>query len=92
MLQQDRPGDYVVATGKMHSVRDFAQLAFSLVDLNYEDHVKTDKEFYRPAEIDLLLGDPAKAHKELGWKAETTFESLVEEMVDADLRLERDRG
>lgn len=92
MLQQDRPGDYVVATGKIHSVRDFAQLAFSLVDLNYEDHVKTDPEFFRPAEIDLLLGDPAKAQKELGWKAETTFEALVEEMVEADLRLERDRG
>ncbi len=92
MLQQDRPDDYVVATGKMHSVRDFARLAFSLVDLNYEDHVKTDPEFYRPAEIDLLLGDPAKAQKELGWKAETTFEALVEEMVEADLRLERDRG
>ena len=92
MLQQDRPGDYVVATGKIHSVRDFAQLAFSLVDLNYEDHVKTDPEFFRPAEIDLLLGDPAKAQKELGWKAETTFEALVEEMVEADLRLERDRS
>ena len=92
MLQQDRPGDYVVATGKIHSVRDFAQLAFSLVDLNYEDHVKTDPEFFRPAEIDLLLGDPAKAQKELGWKAETTFEALVEEMVEADLCLERDRG
>ena len=92
MLQQDRPDDYVVATGKVHSVRDFAQLAFSLVDLNYEDYVKTDPDFYRPAEIDLLLGNPAKAQKELGWKAETTFEELVEEMVEADLRLERNRG
>ena len=92
MLKQDQPDDYVVATGKMHSVRDFAQLAFSLVDLNYEDYVKTDPEFFRPTEIDLLLGDPAKALKELGWKAETTFEELVGEMVESDLRLERDCG
>mgnify|MGYP006275247221 FL=1 len=87
MLQQDSPDDYVVATGETHSVRKFCQIAFGHVDLNYEDYVVIDEAFYRPAEVDLLIGDPAKAEAKLGWKPEVGFEDLVTMMVDADLAL-----
>lgn len=87
MLQQDRPDDYVVATGVQHSVRDFAEAAFSQVGLNYRDHVKIDPQLLRPAEVETLVGDPTKAHKQLGWSYQITFHDLIREMVDEDLRL-----
>jgi GDPmannose 4,6-dehydratase len=85
MLQQDRPDDYVVATGRTVSVRDFCRLAFARVGLTMEDHVTVDERFLRPAEVDVLLGNPAKAKEKLGWTAETSLEDLVAEMVEADL-------
>jgi GDPmannose 4,6-dehydratase len=87
MLQQDRPDDYVVATGETHSVREFCELAFDHVGLSWEDHVVVDEAFFRPAEVDLLIGDASKAAEQLGWKPETTFEELVQMMVEADLAL-----
>jgi len=87
MLQQDSTDDYVVATGETHSVRKFCQIAFGHVGLNYEDYVVIDEAFYRPAEVDLLIGTPAKAEAKLGWKPEVGFEDLVTMMVDADLAL-----
>ena len=86
MLQQDKPDTYVIATGKTTTVRDMCKIAFDYVGLNYEDYVVIDPKFYRPAEVDLLRGDPAKAEKELGWKAETPLEDLIRMMVDADLK------
>ena len=87
MLQQDHPDDYVVATGTQHSVRDFAEAAFSHVGLNYQDHVIVDPQLLRPADVETLIGDPVKAKNELGWSYQVTFQDLVREMVDADLRL-----
>jgi GDPmannose 4,6-dehydratase len=87
MLQQDEPGDYVVATGETHSVRRFCEIAFSHVGLSYEDHVTINEKFMRPAEVDLLIGDPSRAEKELGWQRRTSFEELVTMMVDADIAL-----
>ncbi len=86
MLQQDSPEDYVVSTGETHSVRRFCEIAFGHVGLSWEDHVKIDEKFMRPAEVDLLIGDPAKAEKELGWKRKVSFEDLVTMMVDADVK------
>ena len=86
MLQHDTPDDYVVATGRTTTVRDMCKIAFDYVGLNYEDYVEIDPKFYRPAEVDLLLGDPQKAEKVLGWKAKTSLEELMHMMVDADLR------
>ena len=85
MLQQDKADDYVVATGETHSVRKFLEIAFAHVGLNYEDYVVIDPEFIRPAEVELLLGNPAKARAQLGWKPAVSFEQLVTMMVDADL-------
>jgi GDPmannose 4,6-dehydratase len=85
MLQQPRPDDYVIATGRTHAVRDFVRLAFAAADLHWEDHVVVDPRYYRPAEVDLLVGDASKARRVLGWEPETTFEELVEQMVRADL-------
>jgi GDPmannose 4,6-dehydratase len=85
MLQQDRPDDYVVATGRTTSVRDMCRIAFDFVGLDMSKHLVIDRAFYRPAEVDVLLGDPAKAAKKLGWKAEIGLEQMVHEMVDADL-------
>ncbi len=87
MLQQDEPGDYVVATGETHPVREFCQLAFDHVGLDWEDHVEIDERFMRPAEVDLLVGSAVKARKVLGWKPSTPFPDLVRRMVDADLAL-----
>ena len=84
MLQQDTPDDYVVATGKPASVRDFCQASFARADLDYEKYVRTDKRYERPSEVDALIGDPAKAEKQLGWKAQTDWRALAELMVDAD--------
>jgi len=85
MLQHDEPDDFVVATGETHSVRDFCKVAFNHVGLNYKDYVKIDKKYFRPAEVDLLIGDAKKAKKKLGWKPKIKFEKLVTLMVDADL-------
>jgi GDPmannose 4,6-dehydratase len=85
MLQQATPDDYVVATGRTVSVREFCRLAFARVGLNYEDHVVIDKKFQRPAEVEILLGNPAKAKRILGWVPKTNLEELVAMMVDADL-------
>ncbi|MBS1024318.1 GDP-mannose 4,6-dehydratase [Gluconobacter cerinus] len=91
MLQQDTPDDYVVATGRTTSIRDLCRIAFSYAGLNYEDHVVTNPAFLRPAEVEVLLGDAGKAKRVLGWEAETTLESMVAEMVDADLARHRNR-
>ncbi len=85
MLQQDKADDFVVASGETHSVRKFLEIAFSHVGLNYEDYVVIDPEFIRPAEVELLLGNPAKAKQKLGWQPKVSFEQLVTMMVDADL-------
>jgi GDPmannose 4,6-dehydratase len=85
MLQQDEPRDYVVATGRTHSVRELVEAAFGAVDLEWEDRVKIDPRFMRPAEVDLLVGDPARARDELGWEPEVDFGGLVRMMVEADL-------
>ena len=85
MLQQDQPDDYVIATGETHSVEKLVNLAFQVVDLKWQDYVKLDPAFVRPAEVDLLIGDPAKAEKQLGWKPKVSFEKLVEMMVVSDV-------
>ena len=85
MLQQDEPGDYVVSTDETHSVREFCELAFSHVGLDYEDYVVQDEQFFRPAEVDLLVGDSSKARAVLGWKPKVDFPELVRMMVDADI-------
>jgi GDPmannose 4,6-dehydratase len=81
MLQADQPDDYVIATGESHSVREFLETAFSYVNLRWEDHVVVDPKFFRPAEVDHLLGDCSKAKRKLGWEPSYTFEQLVHEMV-----------
>jgi GDPmannose 4,6-dehydratase len=86
MLQQDQPDDYVVGTGETHSVREFVEVAFSRVGLEWRDHVKVDENFYRPAEVQTLTGDASKARRVLGWKESVRFRGLVEMMVDADLK------
>ncbi|MFC2037558.1 GDP-mannose 4,6-dehydratase [Chloroflexota bacterium] len=85
MLQQDVADDYVVGTGETHSVRELCQVAFGKLDLDWEKYVVVDPEFYRPAEVDLLVSDPTKAQQTLGWKPEVSFEDLIQMMVDADL-------
>ena len=87
MLQRDAPEDYVICTGKTHSVREFCELAFSHVGLDWENHVVVDETFMRPAEVDLLVGDASKARDELGWVPQTSFADLVRMMVDADIAL-----
>jgi GDPmannose 4,6-dehydratase len=89
MLQQDRPDDFVVSTGETHAVRDLCRLAFQAADLDWERHVVIDEKFLRPAEVDLLVGDPTKAHQVLGWKRDVDFPGLVTMMVEADLDLVR---
>ena len=86
MLQQEQPGDYVIATGQTHSVRRFCELAFGAVGLNYQDYVVVDERFFRPAEVDLLVGDPALARQKLGWEPLVSFEQLVQRMVEADVK------
>ena len=86
MLQQAEPDDYVIATGETHSVREFCELAFSTVQLDYRDYVTVDERFFRPAEVELLVGDASKARKVLGWEPKTSFQSLVREMVLEDVR------
>jgi GDPmannose 4,6-dehydratase len=86
MLQQDRPEDFVLATGHTHTVQRFVELAFEVVGLDYHDYVVQDPHFMRPADVDLLVGDPSKARKTLGWEAMTSFEELVQIMVEAELK------
>ncbi|MDT8384900.1 MAG: GDP-mannose 4,6-dehydratase [Gammaproteobacteria bacterium] len=86
MLQQEEPDDYVIATGRTTTVRDMCRIAFEYVDLNYEDYVAIDPQFYRPAEVELLLGNPSKAKIKLGWEAKTSLEDLMYMMVDADMK------
>jgi GDPmannose 4,6-dehydratase len=89
MLQQEQPGDYVVATGETHSVREFCEEAFGCVGLDWKEHVKVDPKYFRPAEVDLLLGDPSRAKAKLGWQPRVTFKELVKLMVEADLEGQR---
>lgn len=85
MLQQNIPNDYVIATGKSITVRKLCELAFKYINLNYEDHVVIDPRFFRPAEVDKLLGDASKAKKILGWKAKVSIEQLVEMVMNAEV-------
>jgi GDPmannose 4,6-dehydratase len=86
MLQQPEPDDYVIATGETHSVREFCERAFAVVRLDYRDYVKVDERFYRPAEVDLLVGDAGKARRVLGWEPTHTFQDLIRDMVETDLQ------
>ena len=86
ILQQDQPDDYVIATGETHTVRELCEVAFARVGKNFEDHVVIDEKFFRPAEVDLLIGDPTKAKTQLGWEPKVGFVELVEMMVDADVK------
>ena len=85
MLQQEQPDDYVIATGETHSIREFLDIAFNYVNLNWQDYVAFDPRYLRPAEVDLLIGEPTKAKQKLGWQPSVTFEELVKLMVNADL-------
>ncbi len=87
MLQQDTPDDFVVATNKTHTIERLLEVAFSAVDLNWKDYTVQDPAFMRPAEVDLLIGDPEKAGRILGWEPEVSFEQLIQMMVEADLQL-----
>jgi GDPmannose 4,6-dehydratase len=91
MLQEDEPDDYVIGTGHTCSVRDLCRTAFGYVDLDYEQYVIQDPKFFRPAEVDLLVGDAAKARTKLDWTPRVTFEQLVHMMVEADLERQRAR-
>src|ERR1043165_9405154 len=90
MLQCEQPDDYVIATGETHTVREFCELAFGEVDLDYREYVRTDERFLRPAEVDLLVGNSSKARRELNWEPQYNFPELVREMVQADLKLQRE--
>ena len=89
MLQQDEPSDFVIATGETHSVRELCEVAFERASLDMARHVRVDERFFRPAEVDLLVGDASKAREEIGWKTEVGFADLVQMMVDADIELLR---
>lgn len=89
MLQQDKPDDYVIATGQAWSVKDCVQIAFEVVGLNWQDYVETDQKFMRPAEVDVLVGDASKAKKILGWQPKTSFKEMIRIMVEADLAREK---
>ena len=98
MLQQDQPEDYVVATGQTHSVREFLDEVFGLLNLDWKQYVQVDPRYFRPAEVDLLLGDPGKAKRQLKWEPKVTFKALAKMMTECDLkiakreRLIRDQG
>jgi GDPmannose 4,6-dehydratase len=91
MLQQDEPSDYVIGTGKTWSVRDLCKFAFDVVGLDYREYVVQDERFFRPAEVDLLVADPSKAHEKLGWQPKVSFAELISMMVEADLKRHRAR-
>jgi GDPmannose 4,6-dehydratase len=90
MLQQDQPDDYVVATNETHSIREFLEIAFGRAGLDWQKYVEIDPRYFRPAEVDLLIGDYSKAKKQLGWEPKTTFKELATLMVDADIKLLQD--
>lgn len=85
MLQQEKPDDYVIATGETHSVGEMCEIAFARVGLDYKKYVVQDRQFFRPAEVHILTGDATKARNKLGWKPEVSFQGLIEMMVDADM-------
>ena len=87
MLQQDEPDDFVIATGQTRTIREFCEVAFDRAGLDWEKYVIVDERFLRPAEVNILLGDPAKARVKLGWQPETGFEEMVQQMVDRDLEM-----
>jgi len=87
ILQQDKPDDFVIATGENHSVREFAETVFQKLDLDYKEYVETDPRYFRPTEVDVLLGDATKAQKILGWKPKVSFDQLIDMMIEADLEL-----
>jgi GDPmannose 4,6-dehydratase len=89
MLQQDRPEDYVIATGEAHSVREFLEEAFGFVGLDWKEHVEIDRRYFRPTEVDCLIGDASKARERLGWEPRLRFKDLVKIMVKADLEFEQ---
>ena len=89
ILQHDKPDDFVIATGETHSVKELCEVAFSHVGLNWKHHVKVDKKFFRPAEVDILIGDASKAKRELGWAPKVKFKQLIEMMVDEDLKAQK---
>jgi len=91
MLQASKPEDYVIATGETHTVREFLELAFGRLQLDWQKHVKIDTKYYRPTEVDLLIGDASKAKRDLGWEPKVRFEELAHMMVDADLAAEQER-
>ena len=91
MLQQDKPADYVVGTGKQHSVEDFLKTAFNHVNLNFKDYLKIDQNLFRPAEVETLLADSSNSLTKLGWKPKISFEELVKEMVESDLKNIKDK-
>lgn len=91
MLQQDKPDDFVIATGETHTVREFVEAAFDYAKLDHKKYVKIDKRYFRPAEVDLLIGDASKAKKKLGWEPKVTFKELVKIMVDADMQDLKDK-
>jgi GDPmannose 4,6-dehydratase len=88
MMQQPEADDYVIGTGETHQGKEWAQVAFDCVGLNWEDYVKSDPQFMRPAEVDLLIADPSKARQKLGWKPQVSFRQLIEMMVESDLAAE----
>ena len=92
MLQQEKPDDFVIATGQTHSVKKFCELAFQLADLDWQKYVQTDPKFMRPADVDLLVGDASKAKKVLNWSPSIDFKQLVKIMVEADLETEKKNG
>ena len=92
MLQQEEPGDYVVATGLSHSVKDLIQVAFDHLELDWKKHVFSEPKLFRPAEVDHLLGDPTKARKKLGWQPKLSFEELIGKMVDHDVQLNQKKS
>jgi GDPmannose 4,6-dehydratase len=91
MLQQEKPDDYVIATGETHSVREFCEEAFNCAGLDWRDYVEIDQRYFRPAEVDLLVGDASKAKQQLGWEPKTRFKELIQLMVDADIRILQDQ-
>ena len=92
MLQQKKPDDFVIGTGKQHSVKEFAKVAFSIVGLNYNDYVIVDKKLFRPSEVDTLLANCSKARKKLKWRPKVSFKNLVKDMVDSDLKFVKKTG
>ena len=90
MLQQEKPDDYVIATNETHSIREFLDVAFEHAGMDWKKYVEIDERYYRPAEVDLLIGDPSKAKRQLGWEPKTKFVDLVKLMVDADIKLLKD--